>query len=123
MRTSSRMHEYASLPCIFGCEGQTDCLKHYLCCSPLWTLLIGVTVPRTALLEWSSFNRLAISHPTLASVCLIALAYQAYQTIKLGARGLVDNAVESNDFSEVHASLLRESIALACEYRQLRSDL
>jgi hypothetical protein len=35
--TSNRYHETIRLPCIFGCEGAKDTLKHYLSCDILWT--------------------------------------------------------------------------------------
>ena len=37
--TSSRMHERAVHPCLFGCAGQQDDLHHYLRCSRLWRLV------------------------------------------------------------------------------------
>ena len=35
--TSHRVGESELLPCIFGCSGCEDNLKHYLWCDPLWT--------------------------------------------------------------------------------------
>ena len=50
------------------------------------------------------------------------MAYQAYHSIKLGNRELVDRAVESGEFSDVHGLLYRELCAIASDpmYKCLR---
>jgi len=37
--TSSRLHEASALPCLFGCVGFPDNLKHYLRCPILWRFI------------------------------------------------------------------------------------
>jgi len=37
--TSSRLHEASALPCLFGCVGFPDDIKHYLRCPILWRVI------------------------------------------------------------------------------------
>ena len=45
----------------------------------------------------------------------MAVAYQAYHAIKLGARGKVDKAIETGDFSGIYELLFRELNAIASD--------
>ena len=36
--TTTRMHEAITWPCIFGCTGDTDAIRHYMECPVLWQL-------------------------------------------------------------------------------------
>ena len=77
--TSWRMHEPVKLPCISGCRGEQEDIKHYVNCSPLWVIvaeLLGSSSPLR--LE----EKLCIVNPSPERVVRLALAFHCYHYAK-----------------------------------------
>ena len=73
--TSHRMHEQTTLPCIFGCQGETDAILHYLLCSPLWLICsesLGVES------QWNLMSRICVCNPLPESAQLLSLVFLVY---------------------------------------------
>ena len=98
--TSSRMHEAAVLPCIFGC-GAVDSLDHYLCCDPLWTVVISCTHGHSELLQASPLTKLGFGQSPLAWLQRLCVAFRCYHAIKLGHRSEIQCMVESGNPCQV----------------------
>ena len=84
--TTSRYHEDDRWPCIFGCECESDSLKHYLSCDPLWTLCISHAGLGSEMLQLSPSHRLCLSNPSPDSVKVCGMACWLYHALKIGHR-------------------------------------
>ena len=80
--TSTRMHEPIPLPCIFGCEGCSDTLNHYLTCDILWTAVISCSFGRTELLRPSPFITLGLDG-SFERLQMLAIAFSSYHALKM----------------------------------------
>merc|ERR1719162_1169477 len=40
--TSSRLHEWVVLPCLLGCPGEIDSVRHYIVCTRLWSVVSSI---------------------------------------------------------------------------------
>ena len=73
--TSCRFHEDKILPCLFGCVGERDDLRHYLVCLhlfTLWSFLSNMSVSELPLIRWglidpctSNLNATACASPAI----------------------------------------------------------
>ena len=109
--TSTRMHEAARLPCIFGCKDSIGRLDHYIDCTVLWSIIHeafeGNFTPCIV-------ARLCYSAPSHIKFIHIACAFEVYHALKIGLRSVIDDAVCSSRLSEV----IRVASKLVCETRQ-----
>ena len=83
--TSWRMHERDKLPCIFGCNGESDDIRHYLLCSPLWQIA-GESLGTEPPLDLGS--RLCACDPNPEKARLLALVFQLYHHTKARTKEL-----------------------------------
>ena len=111
------MHEAVILPCIFGCEA-VDSLEHYLCCDPMWTILISCSKGGTELLQSSPSTRLGFGADPMAWLQRLAIAFSCYHAINIGHRDEVDSALESGDPSQVHERLMNYARVFCLEFRE-----
>ena len=77
--TSHRMHEPSLLPCIFGCQGETDTINHYLLCAPLWLICsesLGIES------QWNLLSRICVCNPRPESAQLLSLVFLVYHHTK-----------------------------------------
>ena len=96
--TSDRMHEHVKLPCIFGCKGAPDNLKHYLECLILWSLIDEAF---HGLIHPFPIGRVNYLEPSTDNVILISAAFEVYHALKIGLREIVLSAIQSSRFGEV----------------------
>ena len=112
--TSQRFHESRKLKCIFGCD-EGDCLNHYLQCDILWPLLLSVRRAHTPALNSNPAERAAICNISRWSICNLWVAFQAYHSLKIGRRDLVDSALTPGDYSSTGDALLDLLSVIASE--------
>ena len=96
--TSYRMHEPRKLPCIFGCRGCTDELKHYLSCHVLWSLIDEFF---TGCVDPSAAGRINYVRPSPKKTMIISATFEVYHTLKIGLREVVNEAVSQSRFCKV----------------------
>ena len=107
--TTTRYHEPALWPCIFGCDGAKDTLCHYLNCSHLWS-----RVAADAAAPVDPIVRLGLEGPTTLRLKLIVVASRVYHTIKFSHRMEVETAISAGRFGRIHEI----SNILAAHFRQ-----
>jgi len=80
--TSHRMHEDPILPCLLGCRGQKDTLKHYIMCPHVYA------IQRFLLTEVSSdpLVRFGIKYPSIHSMKISSCLFSAYHAVKAKVR-------------------------------------
>ena len=107
--TTTRYHEAQIWPCIFGCRGCRDSLKHYCNCPHFWS---GVCSQ-----EWAHVDpivRLGLEEPTTLRLKWIVVASRVYHTIKFSHRVEVETAISSGRFGRIR----KISRILAAHFRQ-----
>ena len=80
--TSHRMHETPVLPCLFGCCGEKDTLKHYVMCPHIYAF------QRFLFADISSdpLVRLGIKHPSIQRMQICSCLFSAYHAVKAKVR-------------------------------------
>ena len=106
--TTCRLHEAVILPCIFGCSGCKDNLNHYLCCDPLWTVVISCSSRQSEHLHASPCLKLGLYGPSSLWCQLTAIAFSCYHAIKMGHRSELQffSNTGSGHLCQVHDRLL-----------------
>ena len=92
--TSYRMHELRPLQCLFGCAGEPDELRHYLCCPVLANALSDL-----GLWMWGPARRLfgtmgPIPHELFASVAIAFAAYHHLENLRSHSVPLYIQSIE-----------------------------
>jgi len=86
--TSHRMTEDLILPCLLGCHGHEDSLKHYVMCPHMYAMqqfLIAEEVSSDPLV------RIGIKNPSIHSMLINSCLFSAYHAVKAKVRaGLID---------------------------------
>ena len=100
--TSHRMGESEFLPCIFGCSGCEDNLKHYLWCDPLWTLAASACGLPSCFLSLPPIDRLCLWNKSTYGLKLLRVVYSVYHTVKLGHREFISYCTANNNFEVIH---------------------
>ena len=102
--TTTRMHEAIELPCIFGCPAEDE-LDHYLCCDPLWTLVISSSFRREELLSASPLQRIGLDSNSMQWLQMLSVALPCYHAIKTNHRQEIALAIESGHHCQVQCRL------------------
>ena len=90
-------------PCIFGCEGCYDELKHYITCEPLWTLLHTCVGSSTMDLTRDVGCRLClVSSASPWDAARLMTAFQAYHAV----RNIHDLKINTQNSSSLSSILL-----------------
>ena len=100
--TSNRYHEPIRLPCIFGCEGAKDTLKHYLTCDILWTATCTGLGLSTEWVNSSSISqRIGYPNPCSINIYANALMFKTYHALRSDFSKLISASVADKDFSDI----------------------
>ena len=100
-RTQAKNNGGIKLPCIFGCDDEEDSLHHYICCEPLWTLIISCTVNQTSLLHLPAANKICLVNPSSVNISLWVMAFQVYHALRNTYSHEITRAVQQSDFSHI----------------------
>ena len=98
--TTHRMGEVPRLSCIFGCPDKEDNLKHYLLCSPMWSLAVSACGLPLSFLSLDPIERLCIFNKSVPGLRLLSVAFRSYRAPKLNQRCLIDTRIANNDFKD-----------------------
>ena len=94
--TSRRFHEDVQLPCLFGCPGEQDDLRHYMRCNRLWR---AIRVHTSVSQDLSAIRRLALLEPSPARLKLVAVAFSVYHAVKHSELALALHTIRTKEFS------------------------
>ena len=83
-----------------------------MCCDPLWTGVISNLYKSVELLHCSLIQRLCLLDPCVEDACLLALAFNCYDAVKVANRDFVDRSVHVGDFASVQDKLMSLADAL-----------
>ena len=100
-RTQAKNNGGIKLPCIFGCGDEEDSLHHYICCEPLWTLVISCTVNQTSLLHLPAANKICLVNPNSVTISLWVVSFQVYHALRNTYSHEINLAVQQSDFSHI----------------------
>ena len=112
--------------CLFGCRGtprsDRDCLRHYLLCRPLWTLLCTVSQAGASAIDVPIGGRLGFVRPTQLKCILIAGLFRTYHgfkkhylhTVPLSREGTLEL------YGDVHETMSR---LIKYHWNELRASL
>ena len=106
--TSARMHDAQQMSCLFGCEGESDNIQHYLKCERLWNPIFQrlCISPYNDVLE-----RLAVKHPSRERMLALAVVFIVYHKYRSQARSrgvqLIFSASEVRESARAAASLVK----------------
>ena len=81
--TSRRFHEDIQLPCLFGCQGHSDDLAHYLQCPHLFALWSFLTPGVSA----DPLERWALINPCSESFLQLACVHSGYHAVRRNFKG------------------------------------
>ena len=84
-------------------------LKHYLECQILWTLAATSASLPQVFCDLSARERLCFFNTSTTGLNLLATVYRGYHAIKFGHRSSIDEAIVSEDFTQVHLPFIELS--------------
>ena len=115
--TAARYHTPEPLPCIFGCRGRPDDLRHYISCKILWPLIARfANRPFHQVLAC----RIGLQAPEIRNLKMLGVAFTIYHAVKRSHLQTVHAAIASREFSSFPA--VAEDIAIvACRDFGLRA--
>ncbi len=98
--TSYRMHEPVLLPCLFGCDGATDQLSHYVMCPILFALqtLLIIDAPQNPL------ERIGLINITRRTALSVSCTFAGYHAVRRAiSLDLNHNTLPDNLRAHAHA--------------------
>ena len=98
-----RYHETTVWACIFGCNDGKDELKHYLTCSPMWTLAVSAASLPTCFLSLSPIDRLWLFTNSVSGMKLLGVVFRGYHALKFGHREVIERCTASQDRAELNS--------------------
>ena len=113
--TSYRSHESILLPCIFGCTGCKDDLKHYIVCDPLWMAVCTATKREEAWFQVAGSLRIGFPNPNATSL-LFAIIFKVYHALRNDLFLIISQSVEDGDFSDMLARTRFLTLTFADDY-------
>ena len=87
-----------------------DSLEHYLCCEPLWRIIISCSHGDKELLKASPATKLGFGSSLSAWLQRLCVAFSCYHAIKLGHRAEVQYMVESGNPCQIITRLLNYAV-------------
>ena len=99
--TSTRMHEPVLFPCIFGCQGCSDELRHYLVCPSLWMIVAEVCGPAPPVLIK---DRLCLCEPSMQKLHSLTVAHFVYHSTKNDTECFLNNQPQAPAIVQLRAA-------------------
>ena len=117
--TSHRLQENIKLPCIFGCNANDE-FKHYLCCEPMWSIVLSSCNAHAESLSVPSLRRLGLDGDRLSrSHCVhLIVASQSYHALRNLFPQVIASAIESKEFDELLLCFCDLCVQFAAEMGQ-----
>ena len=114
--TTVRLHPTVIWPCIFGCHGEKDELKHYILCPVLWQL-VREHVPGHEQ-SITSCSRLCLVEPSFSKLKAFAFAHLLCHTCKnepscLGNDGFIKCGSVVQAFASEAGRAIKHTIQVA----------
>ena len=104
--TSYRFQDEVELPCIFGCEGCHDTLKHYLRCDILWTTSCTALGLDIGWLNLAFPQRFGHPIPYIIHINLNAVMFKVYHTLRKEFSHMSSLCIAGKDFSDIQSRSL-----------------
>ena len=95
---SDRCHEAIRLPCMFGCDGATDKMAHYVMCPILFALLTQFRAETPA----CPLKRIGLIDPSKESLLTLACSFAGYHAVRRANIASQSNTLTSSQRHAAH---------------------